>query len=73
MQTTFFYIERFLKKLADDQNSSINKGSIYQIKHMYIQPFTTVVDRPEIWCFGSIYYVLYLRILRFYVVWQQQL
>ena len=34
MQTTFFYLGRFLKKLADDQCSSITKGSIYYIKHM---------------------------------------
>ncbi len=32
-QTTFFYLERFLKKLADDQFSSITKGIIYHIKH----------------------------------------
>ncbi len=51
MQTTFFNRGRFLKKLADDQCFSITKGSIYYIKHMYIQPnlFTTVVDWPEIW------------------------
>ncbi len=48
MQTTFFYLERFLKKLADDHCSSITKGSIYHVKHMYVQPFTTVVDWPEI-------------------------
>ncbi len=57
MQITFFYRGRFLKKLADYQNSSITKGSIYHIEHMNIQPFTAVVDRPEI---GSIYNVLYL-------------
>ncbi len=50
MQTTFFYLERFLQKLADDQYSSITKGSIYHIKHMYIQPFTTIVDWSEIRC-----------------------
>ncbi len=32
MQTTFFYLGRFLKKLADDQSASITKGSIYHIK-----------------------------------------
>ncbi len=46
-QTTFFYLGRFLNKLADDHCSSITKGSIYYIKHMYIQPFTTIVDCPE--------------------------
>ena len=54
MQTTFFYLERFLKKPADDQCSCITKDSIYQIKHMYIQPFTTVVDWPEIWRFKEV-------------------
>ena len=44
MQTTFFYLGKSLKKLADDQCSSITIDSIYHIKHLYIQPFTTVVD-----------------------------
>ncbi len=43
-----------MKKLADDQRSSITKGSIYHIKHMYIQPFTTVVDWPEIRCLREV-------------------
>ncbi len=47
---TFFYSGRFLKKLADDQCSSISKGSIYHINHMDMQPFTTVVSWPEIGC-----------------------
>ncbi len=38
-QTTFFYLERYLKKLADDQFSSMPKSSIYHTKHIYIQPF----------------------------------
>ncbi len=50
MQTTFLYLGRFLKKLADDQYSSIFKGSIYHIKHMLIQPLTMGVDWPEIAC-----------------------
>ena len=29
IQTTFFYLGRFLKKLADDQCFSMTKGSIY--------------------------------------------
>ncbi len=33
MQTTFFYLGRFLNKLADDQCSSITNGSIYHVKH----------------------------------------
>ncbi len=32
-----FYLERFLNKFADDQGSSVIKGSVY---HIYIQPFT---------------------------------
>ncbi len=45
IQTTFFYLERFMKELADEQCSWITKGTI-----MYIQPFTTVVDWPDIVC-----------------------
>ncbi len=37
------------KKWAEDQCSSRTKGSIYYIK-LHIQPFTTVVDWPEIYC-----------------------
>ncbi len=40
----YFYLERFLNKLADDQCSSITKGSIY---HINIQLFTTAVDCPQ--------------------------
>ncbi len=53
METTFFYRGRFPKKVADDQCSSITKGSIYHIKHTYIQSFTTVptvMDLREICC-----------------------
>ncbi len=50
MQTTVFYFGRFLKKLADDRYSSITKGSIYHIKHMFIQPFTMDMGWPEIGC-----------------------
>ena len=60
MKSTFFYIERYLKKLADDQYSSITKGSIYHIKHMYIQPFTTIVDWPEIWCLMEVSSMFYI-------------
>ncbi len=41
MQATFFYLQKLWKKLADDQCSSITKGSIYHIRHMFTQPFTT--------------------------------
>ncbi len=60
MQATFFYLGRFLKKLADDQCSSITKGSVYHIKHIYIQPFTTVVDWPEIWCLMEVSTMFYI-------------
>ncbi len=49
MQNTFFCIGKFLKWLAGDESSSITKGSIYYIKHMYIQPFSMGVDWREIW------------------------
>ncbi len=60
MQTTFFYLERSLKKLADGQCSSITKGSIYHTKHMYIQPFTTVVDWPDIRCLMEVTTMFYI-------------
>ena len=44
IQSTFFFLGKFLKKVTDDQSSSITKGSIYYIEHMSIQPFTAVVD-----------------------------
>ncbi len=50
-----------MKKLADDQFSSITKGSIYHIKRMYIEPFTTVVDWPEIRCLMEVYTMFYSR------------
>ncbi len=42
-KSTFFCLGKFLNKLADDKCSSITKGSIYYIKHMYIKPFTAGV------------------------------
>ena len=33
MQTTFFYLRKFLMKLADDQSSLTTKASLYHIKH----------------------------------------
>ncbi len=50
MQSTFFLVGKFPKTEADDQCSSITKGNIYYMKHKCKQPFTTVVDWPEIWC-----------------------
>ncbi len=65
---TFFYLERFLKKLADNHCSSITKGSIYHIKHIYVH--TTFYYSSGLirnWMFnGSIYYVLHLQIRCFY-------
>ena len=49
-----------LKKLADDQCSSITKGSIYHINHMNIQPFITVVDWPETWCLMEVSAMFYI-------------
>ncbi len=43
-QSASLCLGKFLKKLADDQCTSITKGSIYYIKHMYIQPFSMEVD-----------------------------
>ncbi len=60
-----FYLDRFLKKLADDQCSSITKGSIYHIKHMYMQLFRMEVDWPEIGCLMEISTMFY--ICRYYV------
>ncbi len=60
METTFFYLGRFLKKLADDQCTSITKCSIYHINNMYIHPFTTVVDWPEIWCLMEVSTMFYI-------------
>ncbi len=47
-QSTSFFFGKFLKKLVYDQCSSITKGSIFHIKHMYIQTFSMEVDWPEI-------------------------
>ncbi len=49
---TIYYLclGKFLKKLADEQCSSVTKGSIYHIKHVSIQPFTMGVDWVEIEC-----------------------
>ncbi len=49
MHITFFCLGKFLKWLADDQFSSMTKGSICYIKHMYIQPVSMGVDWEEIW------------------------
>ncbi len=50
IQTGLFYLGKFLKKLADDQCSSIAKGSIYHIKHtsMWVFVVTMGVYWPKI-------------------------
>ncbi len=60
MQTTFIYLGWFLKKLADDQCSSITKGSIYHMKPMYIQSFSMEMDWSEILCLMEVYTMFYV-------------
>ena len=45
---TFFCLGKFLKWWADNLSSSMTKGRIYYIKHLYIQPFSMEVDWREI-------------------------
>ncbi len=40
----FFTLKNSKIQKIDDQCSSVTKGSICHIKHMYIQPFATEVD-----------------------------
>ncbi len=52
IQTTLFYLGRFVKKLADNQFYSITKGIIYRTKHIYIHPFSMEVvwlKKFEVW------------------------
>ncbi len=71
-ESTFFYLRNFLKKLADDQCSSITKGSIYYIKGMYKQPFSMEMDWPEIGRFMEVTTVYYVcTYMRFYFVLQK--
>ena len=60
MQSTFFCCGKILKKLADDQYSSITKGSIYYIKCMFIQSFSMEVDWPEISCLMEVSTMSYI-------------
>ena len=61
IQTTFFYLGSFLKKLADDQCSSRTKDSIYHIKHNGVH--TTFYHSSgltrNLTLNGCIYHVLY--------------
>ncbi len=50
IQSTSLYLGQFLKKLADDQCSSITVICIYHIKHMSLQPFTMGVDWLDSGC-----------------------
>ncbi len=62
MQTTFFYIERFLKKLVDYQFSSITKGSIYHIIH-YVHAYfyhSSGLTRWKIWHLMEVYTMFYI-------------
>ncbi len=69
MQTTFFYLERFLKNLADDQCSSITIKTVSTISNIIHTTFYHGSGLAKNLMFnGSIYNVLYLHILRFYVV-----
>ncbi len=65
-----FTLEDSRIKIADDQYSSITKGSIYYIKCVFIQPFTMRVDSFKLDVNGSISYVWSLHILPFYSVRQ---
>ncbi len=73
MLSNFFYLGRFLKKLAHHQCSSMTKGSVCHINHNYVH--TTFYHSSGLtrnWMFNrSIYYVLYLQILRFYFMGQK--
>ncbi len=70
--TTFYYFfsGRFLKKWPDNQCSSITKGSIYHIKHVHIALYHTSWLTRNLMFNGSIYYVLCLQILHFYLLGQ---
>ncbi len=65
MQTTFFYLERFLKKWADDQCSSTVLNICITLYHSSWLIRNLMFN-------GSIYYVLYLQILHFYFIVRQK-
>ncbi len=52
-QSTFFCLWKFMQWSADDQFSFITKGSIYYVKHMYIQHLWKWIDikRMYLLCF----------------------
>ncbi len=69
MQSTFFNLGRFLKKLVDDWCCSITKGSIYYIKHMFMQPFCMKVVWVEIWCLIEVSIMFYICTYCFFTLW----
>ncbi len=70
LQTNFFYFGRFLKKLADDQCSSVIKAvsTISSICPYSLLPLKWINLKLD--NYGSIYYVWYLHIVHFYFVRQ---
>ena len=58
--STLICLGKFLKWLDDEQSAFITKGSIYHIKHMYIQPFCMEVDWQEIWHLMDVSTMLYI-------------
>ena len=68
-QSTSFCRGKFLKKLADDQFSSITKGSIFY-NNVHTNFSHGSGSTRNLTFNGSIYYDLYLHILYFYFVGQ---
>ena len=61
MQTTFFNLGRFLKKLADDDCSSITKGSIYHSKtYIHTTFYHSSGLTRNLMLNGRIYYTAFL-------------
>ncbi len=69
MQSTFFCLGKFLKKIADDQRSSTTKESIYCIKHMYIHPFSMEKVWPEIWRIMEVSTMFYICTYCIFILW----
>ncbi len=65
-QSTFFSLGKSLKKLADDQ---WYKGSIYYIKHMYIQPFSMEVHWPKMCCLMEVCTMFYICTYCVFTLW----
>ena len=71
----FLLLWKILKKLADHQCSSITKGCIYYIKHMYIQNsrqhFSIEVDWPEIWCLMAVSTMFHICTYCVFTLWDR--